>query len=294
MVSRTLAAHVLLACSLALGAVQWPRAARADIEVVDDAGRRVRLAAPARRIVSLSPHLTELLFQAGAGTHVVGAAAFSDFPLEAQAVPRIGDARGLDVERILGLGPDLVVAWGSGNSRRTIDRLRRLGLQVFESEPARLDDIARTVVSFGVLAGTEAGANRSASEFRAKLQGIAQTYRQHAALRVFYQIWDRPLLTVNGGHFITDALAACGASNAFGSMAGLTAAPSREAVLLADPDAIVVATLERGAVAGWLRWPALRASRHDRVIAVDPAVLHRPTLRIVEGIDDLCRKLHRA
>jgi len=277
----------------ALVAVFAQLPAWAGVEVLDDAGHRIRLDAPAKRIVSLSPHLTELLFQAGAGPWVVGAAAYSDYPEEARAVPRVGDARGLDIERIVGARPDLVVGWSSGNSPRTIARLRRLGLPVFESEPARLDDIPHTVRKLGELAGTTAVARDRAAAFEARLSALAAEYGSGSPLRVFYQIWERPLLTINGRHLITHALSICGARNVFGHLPHLTTAPSREAVLLAEPDAIVVASRAPDELDPWLRWRSARAVRSGRVFAVDPYLLHRPTLRILDGVSDLCAKLHR-
>lgn len=283
---RVLVVSTLLAVFAQLSA--W-----AGVEVLDDAGHRIRLDAPARRIVSLSPHLTELLFQAGAGPWVVGAAAFSDYPEEARAIPWVGDARGLDVERIVRARPDLVVAWSSGNSPRTLARLRRLGLPVFESEPARLDDIPRTLRKLGELAGTTATARAGAAAFEARLAALAAAHGDDSPMRVFYQIWDRPLLTINGRHLITHILSTCGARNAFGHLPRLTAAPSREAVLLSDPDAIVVASRAADALAPWLQWSGLRAVRDRRVFSVDPEILHRPTLRILDGVAELCAKLHR-
>jgi len=285
--------RLCLVFSAALFLVLAHATARASVEVLDDAGHRIRLATPARRIVSLSPHLTELLFQAGAGRWVVGAAAFSDYPDEARVIPRIGDARGLDTEAILRARPDLVVAWSSGNSRRTIDRLRRLGFPVFASEPSRLDDIPHTLRRLGELAGTTAVANPHAAAFETRLAAFATAQGDGPPLRVFYQIWDRPLLTVNGQHLITHILSICGARNVFGHLKTLTAAPSREAVLLADPDAIVVASNAPDALEPWTRWRSLRSVRERRVFAVDPDILHRPTLRILDGVADLCAKLRR-
>lgn len=265
----------------------------AHVEVLDDAGNRIRLDAPARRIVSLAPHLTELLFDAGAGQWIVGAAAFSDYPDAARAIPRIGDSRGLDIEGIARARPDLVVAWTSGNPRRTIDRLRRLGLRVFESEPARLADIPHTLIRLGRLAGTEETARTGAAVFNDRLAQLGARHPVGPPVQVFYQIWDRPLLTVNGRHLIAQALQTCGAQNVFGHLPGLTAAPSREAVLLADPDAIAVASNAPNALSPWTKWRQSRAMRSGKVFTVDPEILHRPTLRILDGVEDLCAKLDR-
>lgn len=282
-----------VAAAAALIGIVLGGTARARVVVVDDGGNRIQLESPARRIVALSPHVTELVFDAGAGQWIVGAAAHSDYPGAARAIPRVGDARGLDLEAILRARPDLVVAWTSGNSRRTIDRLRRLGLQVFESEPVRFDQIASAVIRLGQLAGTEDAARRGAEAFNERLADLVASYAARPRVSVFYQIWDRPLLTVNGQHIITQALEVCGARNIFGHLPRLTAAPSREAVLLADPDAVVVASNATDALAPWSIWRQSRAGGKRRVFAVDPQILHRPTLRILDGVVELCARLHR-
>lgn len=287
----------------------WPRALRlvlaivicaasggtaragAGVEVLDDAGRRIRLASPAQRIVSLSPHLTELLFDAGAGGRVVGAAEFSDHPEAAKRIPRIGDARGLDLERIVALRPDLVLAWRSGNSRRTVDRLRRLGVAVYESEPTRLEDIASTLDRLGALAGSRDQARVQADGYRARLADIVGRHAGMSRLRIFYQVWERPLLTVDRQHIIGDAFAVCGAVGVFARLPAITSSPSREAVLLADPDVIVVADASPRAAEAWTRWKQLRAVRSGRVVSVDPERLHRPTLRMLDAVEDLCRRI---
>lgn len=265
--------------------------ARAEVAVTDDAGRIVRLQGPAQRIVALSPHLTELVFDAGAGGRLVGVAAHSDHPEAARAIERVGDARGLDAEAIVRLRPDLVVAWSSGNARRFVERLRRLGLPVFESEPTRLEHVASTVERLARLAGTEQAAQDRANRYRSRLAALEARHAGDPPLRVFYQIWDRPLITVNGGHVISDALRVCGGRNVFAELGALTPAPSREAVLLAEPEAIVVASGGTDAIATWQRWRQLPAVRSDRVVSVDPSGLHRATLRILDAVTDLCDKL---
>lgn len=280
--------HLLVA--LIAGMLTGPGWGR--VEAVDDSGHRIRLEAPARRIVALSPHLTELLFQAGAGAWIVGAAAYSDYPSEALAIARVGDARGLDIEAIVQKRPDLVVAWTSGNSRKAVERLRRLRLTVFESEPTALDDIPRTLLRLGELVGTTEVARAGAAAFRTRLASLVASYGGDAPIPVFYQIWDRPLLTVNGRHIITQILRTCGAQNVFAHLPQLTGAPSREAVLLAQPAVIVVASRAADALAPWEKWPQARAVRDRRLFAVDPDILHRPTLRVLDGVAELCAKLH--
>ena len=197
-------------------------AAAAEIRLTDDAGRKVILKQPARRIISLAPHLTELLFAAGAGGQTVGTVEFSDYPRAAQAIARIGDSAQLDLERIVALKPDLVVVWQNGNAQRQLEKLLSLGIPVFYNEPRRLPDIARAIEQLGRLAGTEAVALPAAREFRAREAELRARYAGRAPVTVFFQIWDRPLLTVNGGHVISVVIQLCGWHNVFAGLKPLT------------------------------------------------------------------------
>ncbi|HJS39655.1 MAG TPA: helical backbone metal receptor, partial [Burkholderiales bacterium] len=136
---------------LAAAIVIVPGSAHAQVRVVDDYGHEVALAAPARRVVSLAPHLTELMYAAGAGERMVGALAYSDYPPEAKALPRVGSEAGIDLEAVVALRPDLVVAWPQSGSTRAIERIAALGIPVFRSEPRELEDIARTIETLGRL-----------------------------------------------------------------------------------------------------------------------------------------------
>lgn len=262
-----------------------------DIAVVDDGGRSVHLAVPAKRIVSLSPHLTELLFEAGAGQRIAGADMHSDYPPAARQIPRIGDAFSVDMERLLHLQPDLVVAWRSGNSHKTLARLRALSIPVFESEPQRLEDIPRTIERLGLLAGTQKEAQGRADGFRRRLGEIATLHAGKRALRVFYEVWHRPLMTIGEPHILTDALATCGARNALPGLMSVTATPAREAVLLADPDAIVIASGDAHAQRSWEQWRHLRSARDGGIFRIDPERMHRPSSRILDEVRSLCRRL---
>lgn len=269
-------------------------AAAAAPVVDDDLGMRVVLQQPARRIVSLAPHLTELLFAAGAGDRVVGVGAYSDHPPAAKVLPRVGDSAMLDLERIVALQPDLLVVWQDGNAPQQLQRLATLGIPVYASRLGRLADIAATLRRFGTLAGTEVAAQARAASFEQALQALRERYSGRRALRVFYQIWHRPLLTVNDRHLISEALRLCGARNVFGGLAALTPTVDAEAVLAQDPDAIVTGSVDpRGPdnLDLWRGFPRLRATRRHALLTVDPDTLHRSSDRIVDGVRELCEKL---
>ncbi|MEO7246622.1 MAG: cobalamin-binding protein [Rubrivivax sp.] len=270
--------------------------ARAELTVVDDSGATVRLAAPARRIVSLAPHLTELLFGAGAGGQVVGAVAFSDYPDAARTIPRIGDSQQLDLERLVGLRPDLIVVWQDGTPGAQRARLAALGVPVYASTIEDFAGIASTLRRLGRLAGTDAVAEAHARGFEHALAALHDRYAGRTPLKVFYQIWQRPLMTVNGRHLISQALTLCGARNVFAGLGPLVPTIDAEAVIAADPDAIVTSRVDPPApdpVAIWRPMRALRAARTGQLITVDPDTLHRATERVIDGVGELCEQLDR-
>jgi len=271
--------------------------AQAEVRVSDDMGEAVALAQPARRIVSLAPHATELLFAAGAGGYVVGAAEYSDYPPKAGEIPRVGGAQGLDLEAIVALRPDLVVAWPSGNPAHQIERLRRLGVAVYASEPRRIEDVADSVERLGRLAGTEAQATRAAAEFRRRHARLHARRYTGAPLRVFYQILDEALITVNGRHLISDVIRLCGGENVFADLALAAARIDIEAVVRLDPDVIVAGgedPLWRAWRARWGRWPALRAVRKSDLYLIPPDAIHRLGPRILDGAEQVCAALDQA
>jgi len=264
---------------------------QAAVRVTDDAGLEVELEAPARRIVSLAPHITELLFAAGAGARLVGVSEFSDYPEAARGIARIGGGGGLDLEAITALRPDLVVAWQSGNPEAAVRQLRALGMPVFISEPRRLDDVPDTLLRLGQLAGTEAAAGVQAAAFTQRHAELAGRYAGQANVRVFYQVWDRPLMTVNGEHLISDVIRLCGGSNVFSGLPALAPQVDIEAVLAADPDVIIVGSDDAGQPAGlqaWREWPVMQAVAREQLYTVQRELLVRHSPRILDGAVQLC------
>ena len=285
--------HWVLAAALALGST----AAGAEIRLTDDSGRSVALKQPARRIISLTPHMTELLFAAGAGGHVVGTVEYSNYPVEAQRIARIGDSAQLDLERIVALKPDLIVVWQYGNAQRQLDKLLRLGIPVYYNEPRRLADIARAIEQLGRLAGTEMVALPAARAFVARAAELRQRYAGRAQVTVFYQIWDKPLMTVNGDHLISDVMRLCGGRNVFAGLKLLTPEITAEAVLAADPEAIGGVSAEAGQAEDldqWKKWPRLKAVARNNLFAIHSDLISRNTPRVLDGAQQLCGHLDAA
>ena len=276
--AQTLRARAALIALILLAGI-----VRAD--VADDTSRHAP--APARRIIALAPHLAELTYAAGAGPRLVGAVRGSDYPPDIARVPVVGDAAGLDLERIFALRPDLVLAWRSGNRPSDIERLEASGVKVFVREPRRLADVAASLRKLGALAGTAAVAEQAAHDFEARLARLRVAGKE--PIDVFVEIWEHPLMTVNGSHLISDVMSTCGGRNVFAGLPSLAASVSIEAVLAADP-VVIIAASPPGSdpAAQWSRFPRLRAVRAGRVFAIDPDVLARATPRILLGVEKVC------
>lgn len=270
-------------------------AAHAQVAAIDDEGRAVELAQPARRIVSLAPHLTEQLFAIGAGDLIVGTTDFADFPEAAKSLPRVARAHSVDLERVSAARPDLVLVWGSGFPPATIDAVRRLGVPTFVSEPRRLADITTSLERLGTLTGRSA--ERSAGAFDAKLAALRERYSGRREVRVFYQVWNDPLMTLGGRHVVSEAIALCGGRNVFADLAPIAPRVSTEAVLAADPEAIITAepgARPSGVLATWQRFGRISAVRRNLLVTLDADRINRHGPRIVDEIAVLCEAIDRA
>ena len=271
--------------------------ARAEISVLDDTGVRVSLKAPAQRIVSLAPHATENLFAAGAGERLVGAVDYSDFPEAALRIPRVGGYSRIDMEAIVALRPDLVVAWQSGNAAGSVEKLKSLGLTVYTTQPDRLGDIPTSIERLGQLAGTEKTATQAADAFRKRLASLQQRHAALPAVPVFYQVWHRPLLTMGGEQIISDVVRLCGGQNIFAKLPGKAPAVSIEAVLAANPEVIVASGMGRNAPVGlddWRQWKQVKAVAQGNLFFIPSDLMQRPTPRLLDGAETLCRHLETA
>ncbi|NML62071.1 cobalamin-binding protein [Massilia sp. RP-1-19] len=272
-------------------------AARAAISVVDDAGNRVTLQQPARRIISMSPHVTELLFAAGGGNRIVGAMNFSDYPEAAKRIPLVGSNSQIDMERAVALKPDLLIVWQSGNTARQLEQLRSLGIPVFFSEPRKLDDVATSLARFGQLLGTEATAQKAAATYRAQVAALAARHSKRPTVRVFYQIWDKPVYTLSGDHIVSDAIRLCGGENIFAGLKVKAPSVSIEAVMQANPEAIVGDQQHGPDDAGitiWKPYKAMTAVARDNLFTLNSELLTRAGPRLPAGVAQLCDRLESA
>lgn len=273
-----------------------PGLLHAAVTVNDDAKQTVVLDKPAKRVVSLSPGMTELIFAAGGGDKIKGVVSFSDFPPEAKNIPQIGSYNAIDIEQIVALNPDLVVAWQSGNPPQQISRLKQLGVTVYISEPRRFADIPRTLRNLGQLLGTGSTADNAARQFESKLTALRHRYSADKAIAktVFIQIWDQPIMSVSGEHLISRIVEFCHGQNVFHETNQLTLSLSAETVLQKNPDVILVTRegeLGQKWLMRWKPWEFMSAVKNDQLFMANPDYLVRHTPRVIQGIKQVCGSL---
>lgn len=263
----------------------------AEVRLTDDLDNEVVLDQPAERIITLIPHATELMFDAGAGDRVVATVEYSNYPAAAQKIDRIGDYNNLNTEAIVALKPDLVIAFTSAPNMSDISRLKELGLTVFHSDPQSFTDIARTLRDFGRLTGMEDSAEQAATEFEAGIAELRDNYSNQQTLSVFYEVWHDPIFTLNGDSFISDIIELCGGRNVFADLAALSPQVSQESVFEKDPQVIVTSPSADGSESHWYDWPQLQAVKNDALVTINPDDMHRPTPSLLTGANQLCREL---
>ncbi|AXA74233.1 MULTISPECIES: cobalamin-binding protein [Achromobacter] len=293
-----------LAAGLAVGlvaglaanpAVAGPAAGTA-VQVRDDQGRTISLAAPARRAVTLAPHATELVYAAGAGDHVIATIRGSDYPPAARQLPVIGDGTQPDPERVAAVRPDLLIAWQPGAAAPLARVMDKLGVPVFYSDPLTLAAIPDAVERMGALFGTEAQARPAAQALRARLEALAARYAGRRPVRVFVQAGLDPIYTLNDSSIVSDALRVCGGVNVFGQAPVVAPQVSLESVLAARPEAVLAGiSRPEDAARNLAAWQALGlpAARLGHVYGVDADALYRPGPRLIDAAEAICADLDR-
>ncbi|MCG7599897.1 cobalamin-binding protein [Halomonas sp. McH1-25] len=280
---------------LALAPLAAP--ARAEVCAVDDSDQRVCLDRPAERIATLSPGATELAYAAGAGDKVVAVVSYSDYPPEAKQVTSVGSHTRLDLERLIALEPDLAIGWVTGNPDEQLAKLDTLGIPVFMIEPRTFEGVSSAIERLAALAGTESRGRAEAQAFRQGMAELAERYAEADPVPVFYQVWDEPLMTVNDAHLIGEVISLCGGRNVFGGLERLVPRIGTEAVLAANPEAIVAGGMgeeNRDWLTAWEAYPELTAVERDNLFFVPPSLIQRPTPRLLEGSRLFCEKLEEA
>lgn len=254
-------------------------------EVTDDLQHVVRLTHPAKRIISLAPDATENLFTVGAGNHIVGVMQGSDYPLAAKKIPVVARYNAIDTERILSLQPDLIVAW-TGNMNSKL--FEKAGIAVYVSRPKKLTDIPITLQKLGCLVGNEKLAHEVAGKYLQRYSTLANQYKQKKPVTVFYQLWPKPLLTITKQSWINEAINFCGGRNIFADLKTMAPEVTIESVIIKNPDMIVGADKKDTWKMSWQSWPSLRAVKHQLLVNVDPDLIERASIRLLDGVSQLC------
>ncbi len=256
----------------------------------------VATAAPAQRIVSTSPALTELVFAAGAGGKLVASSAFSDFPLQAKKIPQVADASGINIEALLAVKPDLVLVWASGTRLNDIQRLQALGIRVESITVTTMVDVPLVLRKIGQWGGSGMQAESAAADFERRFSKLQNQFSNSASLPVFFEISRVPLMTINGRHFISEVLRICGGVNVFADVAPLVFTPSREMLLVKNPQVVLYGgkphaaadpSRDNSAYAG------SRAEQSGQIISLTADWVMRPGPRLIDAAEQICGVLER-
>jgi len=278
----------ILAIMVAMSFAFTPAAA---LPLPQHTGDVLTLEQPAQRVITLAPHLAELVYFAGSGDRLVATVAYSNYPQAAENLPRIGDAFRFDLEQIMALRPDLVIAWDSGNPEAAISGLEALGLPVWRTEVRTIGDMAALIREIGIATGQDA--QPQALAVAERWSEIQARFADRPTVSYFYQVAERPLYTVNGQHLISQGLSACGAQNVFGNLPSLAPQINPEAVLQADPDVLFAGRVakEDEPLAHWQSWPRLGAVDNDAFFYLPADLINRATPRLLDAVEIACALL---
>ncbi|RBP48596.1 cobalamin-binding protein [Arenicella xantha] len=268
-----------------------------SISVTDSTGALVTLPQAAQRVVALAPHIVENLFSVGAGDELVGVVAYSDFPEAAKKLPLVGGYSNTNLEKIVELAPDLIIAWESGNASDGINRLRELGFTIYLDQPDNLEDVAKSLRDFGILTGHAERGELAATDFLQKIAAARAATSNKSTVSTFYQVWNDPLQTINGSHIISDAIELCGGQNIYADEPMVAPVINIESIIERDPQAIIASGMSSSRpewLDEWQQWPSLTAVQQDNLFFVDPDHIQRHTVRILLGIAAICQQLDSA
>ncbi len=260
----------------------------------DDRGESVTLSRPAQRIVSLSPHLTELVFNISAGDKLVGVVNYSDYPAQAKKIPIVGDVNRLNLEAILRLQPDLILGWKTGNAAGDLARLQQLGLNVFVTEIEKLDHIPKMFQRLGYLTGKNKEAKEQTNIFNIQLKAILAQRTKKLPRRVFFEVWHQPLITLSHQHIISQIISVCGGSNIFNGAPTIAPIVSLESVLKRNPEVIFLSgslAQNKQVIQFWRKNKNTEAGRKNQIYSLNPDTIERPTMRILVGMQSICETL---
>lgn len=292
--SRLLAVYLFssaLFFSFHLPAHASAQASKAEQIIIYNNSQTLTFDAPAKKIITLAPHATELVYSAGAGEKIIATVAHSDFPEQAKNITHIGDAYRINLEKIIELKPDIIIAWASGNNSKQLLKLHTLGFKIYYSDVKNFKDIAADIKNIGRIAGTEEISENAAEQLTSKINSLRNTYSNKRKVRVFYQLWHDPLMTINKTHFINQSIKLCGGINVFSNAPVQVPQVSIESILRTKPDIMLAGYKLFAEAFNWTKNVPKALSLSTDLFIIDPDLLHRPTIRLVEGTEKLCKIL---
>ena len=269
----------------------------AELAITDDVGSEVVLVKPAQRVITLAPHLTELVFAIDQGDKLVGVMSFSNYPEAAKKIPRIGSHNTISYESIAKIQPDLILAWGSGNGSEVINKLKSLGFSVYVSEPNKLEGVAATIRKLGILLDAKDKGENEANKFINRLSQLKENYSNRQKISVFYQMSDNPIMTLSGRHLISDVIELCGGFNIFSKAIPIALKVSLESLVRSDPQVVIAGTKKENEekwLSEWANRISMKAVKNKQVYFIDPDLLIRHGPRIIEGTEKICNYLERS
>lgn len=250
-----------------------------------------------RRIIALAPHIVESLYQIGAGAQIIGTTDHSDYPAEAENILRVGNYARLQIEKIIQLKPDLVIAWKTGNPSDDLERLEKYQLNIIYSDPKKLEDVASELLMLGKVTGREDIAQKQAKQYLAKLNKISTTYRDQAPIKAFYELWSRPIRTVAKNAWLQQQIELCGGDNPFAKATDDYPSVGLEQVLVTLPQVVIQpnphsANSPDGL--NWQQWPHIPAVKNHFIFHPNPDKTHRMTTRMLDEVVIMCEQIHAA
>lgn len=262
--------------------------------IVDEVARRVLTPGNPKRIVSLAPSITETLFALGLNEEIVGATNYCDYPVEALEKPRIGGFVNPSIEKIIALGPDLVIATDDGNRREVIDRLTGLGIAVFVTYPKNFNEILLTIENLGAITGRKREASRIVEKISERRKEIINLTKDLERPKVFFQVGNFPLMTIGRDTFANDLIKYAGGLSISRDEPTPYPTYSIEQVLMKEPDIVIIASMNpkrgcQGLMRSWAKWANIPAVRRGKVFVIESDLVDRPSPRIIEGLEELAR-----
>jgi len=263
----------------------------------DEVGREVAFSFPPKRIVSLAPNVTEILFSLGLDEEIVGVSIHCNFPEKAKTKVQVGSYISLDFEKIVSLKPDLIIATGAGNTRDMVERLERLGFPTYVIFPKNLEDVLQSIRHIGQVAGREREGMEIIQGMRRRRESVVELTQGLPRPRVFLQIGEAPIVTVGKNSFANDLIRLAGGENIAGKEKEMYPRFGMEEILKRSPEVILVSSMNpkgnyEKVLQEWSRWKTIPAVKNGRLHLIDSDLVDRPSPRIIEGLEEMAKFLH--